>query len=67
MNLYKRKYRGYWILIKKEGETYTALLWISGHPEVKLVAVQDAFSASLAERLAELKIDKTLSLSGVLS
>jgi len=67
MKLYKRKYRGYWILIEKEGETYTALLWICGHPEVKLVAVQNAFSASLAERLAELKIDKTLSLSGVLS
>lgn len=67
MKLYQRKYRGYWILIEKELDTYSALLWICGHPEVKLVAVQDAFSASLAEREAEIKIDKTLSISGVLS
>ncbi len=66
MRSYRRKYRGYWIKVAKDGEIYTALLWISGHPEVKLFATQDAFSAGLAEAKAESRIDKTLSFGGVL-
>ncbi len=66
MKPYRRKYRGYWILVEKDGDTYTALLWISGHPEVKLFATQDAFSAGLAEAKAESRIDKVLSFGGVL-
>lgn len=66
MKSYRRKYRGYWIKVDLEGETYTASIWISGHPEEKK-DICSAFSAGLAEREAEIQIDKTLSFGGVLT
>lgn len=65
MKPYRRKYRGYWILIEGGEGYYTAKIWIAGHPEDKK-EICSAFSAGLAEAYAESEINKTLSFGGVL-
>jgi len=66
MIAYRRKYRGYWIKVESEGKEYTPTIWISGHMSLK-ERLDPAYSAGLAERQAELEIDKILSIGGVLS
>jgi len=60
--VYRRKYRGYWIQIDLEGETYTASGWIFGHPETKK-DICSAFEAAIAEKAAKEDIDEWIAMA----
>ena len=66
MKAYRRKYRGYWIKVELKEKEYIPTIWISGHLFLK-EHLDPAYSAGLAERQAELHIDKILYGGGVLT
>jgi len=64
---FRYKYREYWISIEKQkNDKYNLKTWICGHPEEK-EETKNILALSQAQAIAENKIDKILSIGGILS